>query len=151
MHLHNARPLGRLIAYRTTINRVWSGLPDSWLWHDLPNRHSLHSASRDSAPDQPQPPQPDYEGDDDYVKAINPIDAEILSGTHDTPVELESEKDEEEEDYSTLSNPWKYLALLVLFVVFPVGAYVYFYRGGREKLRRKMENPGSYEKLPTSQ
>lgn len=81
------------------------------------------------------------------MEAINPIDKEILEGMHDTPVELESE----EEDYSNLSNPWKYLAFLVLFVVAPVGAYVYFYRGGREKLRRKLENWGDYEKLPTSQ
>ncbi|EJT50612.1 cyclophilin [Trichosporon asahii var. asahii CBS 2479] len=92
--------------------------------------------------------QPDYEGDVE-VEAINAIDKEILEGTHDTPVELDSEEDKE--DYSTLSNPWKYLAFLVLFVVAPVGAYVYFYRGGREKLRRKIENWGHYEKLPTSQ
>lgn len=83
------------------------------------------------------------------MEAINAIDKEILEGTHDTPVELDSEEDKE--DYSTLSNPWKYLAFLVLFVVAPVGAYVYFYRGGREKLRRKIENWGHYEKLPTSQ
>lgn len=82
------------------------------------------------------------------MPAIHPIDAEILDATKDLPVDLET--GDAGEDYATLSNPWKYLAFLVLFVVAPVGAYVYFYRGGREKLRSKIEDWGKYEKLPTT-
>lgn len=90
------------------------------------------------------------------MPAINPIDAEILEGTKDKPVDFDEtaaeqagQADEDEEEYRTLSSPWKYLAFLVLFVVAHVGAYVYFYRGGRDKLRRKLEDM-RYEKLPTA-
>lgn len=52
---------------------------------------------------------------------------------------------DEEEEYSTISSPWKYFALLAIFVVLPVGAYTYYYRGGRESLER-MRKVG-YEKV----
>lgn len=82
------------------------------------------------------------------MKAINPIDEEILEGTKDLPVELD---DEDEDAYPTLSSPFKYFAFLALFVVLPVGAYVYFYRGGREKLRQRINDWGApYERLPTT-
>lgn len=49
------------------------------------------------------------------------------------------------EEYSTISSPWKYLAFLVLFVVVPVGAYTYYYRGGRERFAQWRES--GYEKV----
>lgn len=93
------------------------------------------------------------------MKAINPIDEEILEGTKDLPVELDHENDEDhsafdnedDEDYSTLSSPSMYFAFFAIFVVLPVGAYVYFYRGGREKLQRRLaEWRAPYELLPTT-
>ncbi|GMK54105.1 hypothetical protein CspeluHIS016_0106910 [Cutaneotrichosporon spelunceum] len=73
--------------------------------------------------------QPDYEGDDAAS------DAEKAPGA--------SSGDDEE--YATISSPWMYLAGLALFVVVPVGAYTYFYRGGRERLWGK--GSGNYEKV----
>lgn len=91
------------------------------------------------------------------MKAINPINVEILEGTKDLPVELDHEasKDNEDyednEDYSTLSSPSMYCAFFAIFVVLPVGAYVYFYRGGREKLQRRLADwRAPYEELPTT-
>lgn len=93
------------------------------------------------------------------MSAVHPIDAEILEATKDKPVDLDSETgkgaqggalDDDEEEYRTLSDPMMYLAFMALFVVLPVGAYLYFYRGGREKIRRKMEDWRGYEKLPTT-
>lgn len=52
---------------------------------------------------------------------------------------------DDEEEYATISSPWKYFAGLALFVVLPVGAYTYYYRGGRERLRESLHS--DYEKV----
>jgi hypothetical protein len=47
-----------------------------------------------------------------------------------------TELDTELETYPTLSSPSKYFFFLAFFVVCPVGAWVFFYGGGKEKVRR---------------
>ncbi|WVQ72034.1 hypothetical protein IAR50_001578 [Cryptococcus sp. DSM 104548] len=44
-------------------------------------------------------------------------------------------EDAEDNEYATIASPGKYFILLVLFVVAPVGAGVYFYGGGKERFR----------------
>ncbi|WOO83258.1 uncharacterized protein LOC62_05G006785 [Vanrija pseudolonga] len=61
-----------------------------------------------------------------------------------TPPATDSKTDSEE--YSTLSSPLKYFAFLAIFVVAPVGAYLYFYRGGRQRVKAWL-NSKDYEKL----
>ncbi|WVQ95146.1 hypothetical protein IAU59_002240 [Kwoniella sp. CBS 9459] len=51
--------------------------------------------------------------------------------------------------YPTLSSPSKYLIFLVFFVICPVGAGVYFYGGGKERMRAWKSRKG-YEKVEHS-
>ncbi|WVF67480.1 hypothetical protein IAT40_002236 [Kwoniella sp. CBS 6097] len=53
--------------------------------------------------------------------------------------------------YPTLSSPSKYLIFLVFFVVCPVGAGVYFYGGGKERVKAwKGRGRKGYEKVEHS-
>ncbi|BEI81617.1 hypothetical protein CcaverHIS002_0207770 [Cutaneotrichosporon cavernicola] len=52
---------------------------------------------------------------------------------------------DDDEEYSTIASPWMYFAGLALFVVIPVGAYTWFYRGGRERFFKSSR--GVYEKV----
>ncbi|KAK4686443.1 hypothetical protein P7C73_g3692, partial [Tremellales sp. Uapishka_1] len=66
-----------------------------------------------------------------------------------TPIDGEVGEDETEsspESYSTLSSPFKYFLFLTCFVVAPVGAGVFFYGGGKERVRRWRLGKG-YEKM----
>jgi hypothetical protein len=78
--------------------------------------------------------QPDYEGDDDLPPPVTTI-----------PGEVPSEEDLDME-YKTISSPAKYAAFFGVFVILPVGVYVYFYRGGRERVKRWRESFG-YQKI----
>lgn len=49
-------------------------------------------------------------------------------------------------EYTTISSPFKYAALFGVFIILPVGLYVYFYRGGKDKVRRWRESFG-YQKV----
>jgi hypothetical protein len=50
--------------------------------------------------------------------------------------------------FSTLSSPSKYFALLAIFVLVPVGAAVYFFGGGKERVRRYRTGKGrGYSKM----
>jgi hypothetical protein len=48
--------------------------------------------------------------------------------------------------YPTLASPSKYFFFLAFFVVCPVGAWVFFYGGGKERMRRWKATRG-YEKM----
>ncbi|ODN83599.1 peptidyl-prolyl cis-trans isomerase B [Cryptococcus amylolentus CBS 6039] len=50
--------------------------------------------------------------------------------------DLGAEDAEDNEEYATIASPGKYFILLVLFVVAPVGAGVYFYGGGKERVKQ---------------
>jgi len=52
----------------------------------------------------------------------------------------------ETEVYPTLASPTKYFLFLAIFVVCPVGAWVFFYGGGKERFRR-WKATKSYEKM----
>ena len=82
------------------------------------------------------PAQPDYVADED----LEDVPAKTETET-DTDMEAGSLLDDDEE-YSTLSSPSKYFALLTFFVVIPVGAYVYYYKGGKEKVKSWRQNSG---------
>lgn len=82
--------------------------------------------------------QPDSTGDND-----------LPATTIDLPSETEDELLSQEEldmDYKTISNPFKYAAFFGAFVILPVGLYVYFYRGGKENVKRWRSRFG-YEKV----
>jgi len=79
--------------------------------------------------------QPDYEGDEDTSLPIPP--------TNDDGLEYL----EESESYPTLSSPSKYFILLLFFIAGPVGAGVYFYGGGKERVRRWSGKGKGYEKV----
>lgn len=53
-----------------------------------------------------------------------------------------TELDSELETYHTLSSPSRYFFFLAFFVVCPVGAWVFFYGGGKEKVRRWKASKG---------
>jgi len=76
------------------------------------------------------PAQPDYIADEDIENVPSKTETEVESETIDTESLLD-----EDEEYSTLSSPSKYFALLTFFVVIPVAAYVYYYKGGKEKVK----------------
>lgn len=86
------------------------------------------------------PEQPDYIGDDDETASTPSKTDEAIT---DEALNAEDEMDEE---YKTISSPIKIFAFFAVFVVLPVGAYVYFYKGGRERVRRWREERG-YEML----
>lgn len=79
--------------------------------------------------------QPDYIGDEEP----SPVDT-TLDGAADD--EVDAFGMDEVETYKTISSPSKMLVFLVFFVVLPVGAYVYFYRGGKEKVMQWRESRG---------
>ncbi|RXK36943.1 hypothetical protein M231_05776 [Tremella mesenterica] len=81
----------------------------------------------------------------------------------DTDIDWESDTDVElvpptstqedvygEESYPTLSSPTKYLAFFVFFVILPTGAGVYYYGGGKERVRRWRRGSKGYEKIEMS-
>ncbi|WWC90562.1 uncharacterized protein L201_005498 [Kwoniella dendrophila CBS 6074] len=93
-----------------------------------------------------------HNDEDDVVPAIS--HSESSQGEKEYTVdETELEGEDESEEYPTLSSPLKYGIFLVFFIVLPVGAGVYFYGGGKEKLRRLRSNSkskgkgGIYEKI----
>lgn len=60
----------------------------------------------------------------------------------------ESELDIDMDTYPTLSSPIKYFLAMLLFVVFPVGAWVYFYGGGKQRVQKWNASRGKgYEKV----
>ncbi|KAK1927304.1 peptidylprolyl isomerase B [Papiliotrema laurentii] len=74
--------------------------------------------------------QPDYAGDDELPPtpiAQDEADDSVLVGDEVLDVD---------EEYTTLSDPTKYALFFMAFVILPVGLYVYFYRGGRERMQR---------------
>jgi hypothetical protein len=48
--------------------------------------------------------------------------------------------------YPTLASPLSYFLLISIFVVCPVGAWVFFYGGGKERFRRWRATK-AYEKM----
>lgn len=84
------------------------------------------------------PEQPDYIGDDDDIptKTDDSLEGEAEDA------DAEALDMEEIEQYKTISSPTKIFAFFAFFVVLPVGAYVYFYKGGREKMRHWRETRG---------
>ena len=84
--------------------------------------------------------QPDYNAADDLEDAPSKIE------TEDETEIVDSESLEYDEEYSTLSSPLKYFAFLTFFLVIPVGAYVYYYKGGKERVRT-WSNNSRYSKL----
>jgi hypothetical protein len=64
----------------------------------------------------------------------------------DIPEKIESIAADATETYSTLASPSKYFFFLAFFVVCPVGAWVFFYGGGKEKVRKWKAGKG-YEKM----
>lgn len=57
-----------------------------------------------------------------------------------------SDMDAGEGEYKAPSSPSKYLVLFAVFVIAPVGAGVYFYGGGKERVKRWQGKRG-YEKI----
>lgn len=53
-----------------------------------------------------------------------------------TEAELNTDNHDDEEDYATISSPSKYLIFFAAFVILPVSAGVYFYGGGKEKMKK---------------
>ena len=76
------------------------------------------------------PQQPDYAGDDELPPT--PIEQDEA----DDSVLVGDEVLDVDEEYTTLSDPTKYALFFMAFVILPVGLYVYFYRGGRERMQR---------------
>lgn len=61
---------------------------------------------------------------------------------------MDSELDLDLENYSTLGSPVKYFLAMLFFVVCPVGAWVYFYGGGKQRMQRWNAGRGKgYEKV----
>ena len=61
---------------------------------------------------------------------------------------MNTEQVDSESPYKTIASPSKYLLLLLFFVVGPVGAGVYFYGGGKERVTRWRSGKGKgYEKV----
>jgi hypothetical protein len=87
------------------------------------------------------PEQPDYIGDEDNDDAIPTKIDDLLEG-EDEDEDAEALGLDEIEQYKTISSPTKIFAFFAFFVVLPVGAYVYFYKGGREKVREWRESRG---------
>jgi hypothetical protein len=53
-----------------------------------------------------------------------------------------------EYEFKTISSPIKYAAFFLLFVIVPVGAGVYFFGGGKERMKRWKGKKGKgYEKV----
>jgi hypothetical protein len=64
-----------------------------------------------------------------------------------TPAKIDIIAEElDTELYPTLASPSKYFFFLAFFVVCPVGAWVFFYGGGKERMRRWKATRG-YEKM----
>jgi hypothetical protein len=64
-----------------------------------------------------------------------------------TPAKIDSVIEEfDTEVYPTLASPTKYFLFLAIFVVCPVGAFVFFYGGGKERFRKWKATRG-YEKM----
>jgi len=63
------------------------------------------------------------------------------------PAKIDSVIEElDTEVYPTLASPTKYFLFLAIFVVCPVGAFVFFYGGGKERFRKWKATRG-YEKM----
>ncbi|GFZ50786.1 hypothetical protein JCM24511_08544 [Saitozyma sp. JCM 24511] len=61
---------------------------------------------------------------------------------------LGSESVSSEYEFKTISSPVKYAAFFLLFVIVPVGAGVYFFGGGKERMKRWKGRKGKgYEKV----
>lgn len=56
-----------------------------------------------------------------------------------TEAELNNDNHDDEEEYATISSPSKYLIFFAAFVILPVGAGVYFYGGGKERMKMEVE------------
>jgi hypothetical protein len=53
-----------------------------------------------------------------------------------------------EYEFRTISSPVKYAAFFLVFVIVPVGAGVYFFGGGKERMKRWKGRKGrGYEKV----
>ena len=82
------------------------------------------------------PLQPDYEGDEDTPLPIPPTDDDGLEYIED-PVSA----------YPSTSSASKYFLFFLFFVVGPVGAGVYLYGGGKERIRRWTQKGKGYERV----
>lgn len=49
---------------------------------------------------------------------------------------MDNDNGDDEEAYATISSPGKYFILFAAFVILPVGAGVYFYGGGKERMKK---------------
>ncbi|ODN90732.1 hypothetical protein L198_06048 [Cryptococcus wingfieldii CBS 7118] len=81
---------------------------------------------------------PILQADPDQATGTDIID-DPQEGGEPLPVDefdLGAEDAEDNEEYATIASPGKYFILLVLFVVAPVGAGVYFYGGGKERVKQ---------------
>lgn len=84
------------------------------------------------------------------VKQGNQEDTDPQPSTIDLDDSVDSDlvSDLDLDTYPTLSSPLKYFLALVFFVVCPVGAWVYFYGGGKERVKRWNATRGKgYEKV----
>ncbi|WWC63505.1 uncharacterized protein I303_106108 [Kwoniella dejecticola CBS 10117] len=83
-------------------------------------------------------PSPSIRQDEDEV-------VPILEETPSTSEEKVDEYDMDEpefEAYPTLSSPSKYLIFFAFFIIVPVGAGVYFYGGGKERVAKWRDTKG---------
>jgi hypothetical protein len=71
-------------------------------------------------------------------------DEDAIPGDDETYVDETSSA----EDFSTISSPSKYFVFFAFFVIVPVGAGVYFYGGGRERVQAWRGRKGKgYERM----
>jgi len=65
-----------------------------------------------------------------------------------TPIDDELDDTTLDETNPTISSPLKYVVLFLFFMIIPVGAWVYFYGGGKERIRRMRNVKGKgYERV----
>ena len=61
---------------------------------------------------------------------------------------MEYVQDLETPEYQAIGSPFKWFLLIAIFVVLPVGAGVYFFGGGKERMKRYRVTKGKgYERV----
>ncbi|OWT38278.1 peptidyl-prolyl cis-trans isomerase B [Cryptococcus neoformans Bt1] len=101
---------------------------------ELPIEHEVDEQGNQVDPDQP-------EGTDiiDKPEEASTKEIEVQDGVvseEDSEAELNNNNEGDEEEYATISSPSKYFIFFAAFVILPVGAGVYFYGGGKERMKK---------------
>ncbi|KAL0247356.1 peptidyl-prolyl cis-trans isomerase B [Cryptococcus tetragattii IND107] len=106
---------------------------------ELPIEHEVDEQGNQVDPDQPEgtdigEPQEETSTKEDEVQG-GIVPSEDLDLSSPTEAELNNDNHDDEE-YATISSPSKYLIFFAAFVILPVGAGVYFYGGGKERMKK---------------